>query len=260
MTLELFHTPAYIDLVRERSAAGGGYLDGGDTPAYRGRVRGRRLRGRRPALRPRTAIMAGARRRAFVPIAGLHHAARDRAAGFCVFNDCGVVIEPLRRAPRAAAHRLRRHRRAPWRRRLLRLRGRSGADLRRHPRETAAASIPAPAPARRPAGHRALGTKLNIPLPPGAGDAEFADAWERVMLHVGELRAPSSSCCSAAPTASPATRSPTCSSAAARMRARPRELVRLADRLGHGRVLALGGGGYNRAQSGPGLDAMWWRP
>mgnify|MGYP000222875912 CR=1 FL=1 len=34
---------------------------------------------------------------AFVPIAGLHHARRNRAAGFCVFNDCGVVIEYLRR-------------------------------------------------------------------------------------------------------------------------------------------------------------------
>ena len=28
-------------------------------------------------------------RRAFVPIAGLHHARREAAAGFCVFNDCG---------------------------------------------------------------------------------------------------------------------------------------------------------------------------
>ena len=42
------------------------------------------------------AIMQGECRRAFVPIAGLHHAARDRAAGFCVFNDCGVAIELLR--------------------------------------------------------------------------------------------------------------------------------------------------------------------
>src|SRR5256886_5737664 len=44
------------------------------------------------------AIMQGESRRAFVPIAGLHHAARDRAAGFCVFNDCGVAIELLKRA------------------------------------------------------------------------------------------------------------------------------------------------------------------
>ena len=41
--------------------------------------------------------MAGSARRAFIPIAGLHHASRGHAAGFCVFNDCGVAIEMLRR-------------------------------------------------------------------------------------------------------------------------------------------------------------------
>ena len=42
-------------------------------------------------------LIHGEARRAFVPIAGLHHARRDGAAGFCVFNDCGVAIETLRR-------------------------------------------------------------------------------------------------------------------------------------------------------------------
>jgi acetoin utilization protein AcuC len=41
--------------------------------------------------------MAGQAQHAFVPIAGLHHAGRDHAAGFCVFNDCGVAIEYLRK-------------------------------------------------------------------------------------------------------------------------------------------------------------------
>ena len=31
-----FHTPAYVDFVRERSASGSGFLDAGDTPAFRG--------------------------------------------------------------------------------------------------------------------------------------------------------------------------------------------------------------------------------
>ena len=48
-------------------------------------------------LNAAAAIMKGQCRRAFVPIAGLHHAGRDHAAGFCVFNDCGVAIELLRR-------------------------------------------------------------------------------------------------------------------------------------------------------------------
>ena len=94
--LEWFHTPAYVDLVRERSASGFGYLDAGDTPAWRGvyeaasNVVG-------ATLNAVDAVLSGTARRAFIPIAGLHHASRGHAAGFCVFNDCGVAIEMLRR-------------------------------------------------------------------------------------------------------------------------------------------------------------------
>ena len=42
-------------------------------------------------------VVSGHCRQAFVPIAGLHHARRDAAAGFCVFNDCGIAIETLRK-------------------------------------------------------------------------------------------------------------------------------------------------------------------
>src|SRR5579872_4600611 len=34
--LVAFHTPAYVDFVRERSQLGHGFLDAGDTPAFRG--------------------------------------------------------------------------------------------------------------------------------------------------------------------------------------------------------------------------------
>src|SRR5271155_5173856 len=34
--LVTFHTPRYVDFVRERSMTGVGFLDGGDTPAFRG--------------------------------------------------------------------------------------------------------------------------------------------------------------------------------------------------------------------------------
>jgi acetoin utilization protein AcuC len=90
-----FHTPTYVDFVQQKSVSGEGFLDGGDTPAFRGvfeaasAVVG-------ATLVAVESLMSGASRRAFVPIAGLHHAARDRAAGFCVFNDCGVAVEQLR--------------------------------------------------------------------------------------------------------------------------------------------------------------------
>src|SRR3569623_749320 len=92
--IERFHTAAYVDFVMQR-AARGGYFDHGDTPAFPGAYEAAAcVVG--TGVDAATAIMAGACRRAFVPIAGLHHARRDAAAGFCVFNDCGVVIETLR--------------------------------------------------------------------------------------------------------------------------------------------------------------------
>src|SRR5690606_14452110 len=87
---------AYIDLVIERSANGYGYLDAGDTPVWKGLFEAAsHVVG--ATLTAVDAVMRGEARRAFVPIAGLHHATRSGAAGFCVFNDCGVAIEALRR-------------------------------------------------------------------------------------------------------------------------------------------------------------------
>ncbi|MBV8974976.1 MAG: hypothetical protein JOY74_07630, partial [Sinobacteraceae bacterium] len=95
--LASFHTPEYLEFVRERSASGTGLLDAGDTPAFRG-VYEAAAGVVGATLSCMEAMMQGRCRRAFVPIAGLHHAARNRAAGFCVFNDCGVAIEQLKRA------------------------------------------------------------------------------------------------------------------------------------------------------------------
>lgn len=92
--LLLFHTAAYVEKVRTLSALGHGLLDYGDTPAYKG-------------VFEDAAIVVGAVidaihrvmnneiRRAFVPIAGLHHGMPDTASGFCVFNDAGVAIKIL---------------------------------------------------------------------------------------------------------------------------------------------------------------------
>ena len=92
--LRSFHTAEYLEFVRRASAVGTGLLDAGDTPAFKG-VYEAAAGVVGATLTATEAIMHGDCRRAFVPIAGLHHAARDRAAGFCVFNDCGVAIEQL---------------------------------------------------------------------------------------------------------------------------------------------------------------------
>ena len=89
--IRLFHTESYLARLKERSARGQGYLDVGDTPAFMGIYEAAAdvVGG---SLRAAEAIMQGRARRAFVPIAGLHHAARDGAAGFCALNDCAIVI------------------------------------------------------------------------------------------------------------------------------------------------------------------------
>ena len=76
--LRSFHSPEYLEFVRERSAAGTGLLDAGDTPAFKG-VYEAAAGVVGATLSCVDAIMEGEHRRAFVPIAGLHHAARNRA-------------------------------------------------------------------------------------------------------------------------------------------------------------------------------------
>src|SRR5262249_8395846 len=73
--LETFHTPEYLDLVAERSISGEGFLDAGDTPAWRG-VYAAAADVVGATLLASEEIMEGRARRGFVPIAGLHHAAR----------------------------------------------------------------------------------------------------------------------------------------------------------------------------------------
>ncbi len=94
-TLELFHTSEYIKLLKQKSRHPQGYLDSGDTPARKGIFEAACLvvGG---VLKAIDQIMSGQCPHAFSPIAGLHHATRDSAAGFCAVNDCGIAIEYLR--------------------------------------------------------------------------------------------------------------------------------------------------------------------
>jgi acetoin utilization protein AcuC len=91
----------------------------------------------------------------------------------------------------------------------------------------------------------AAGMKLNVPLPPGADDAVFEQVWPRVMAHLERFEPEFLilQCGADSLEGDPITH--------LRLSARShglaaRSLKELADRLGHGRVLALGGGGYNR--------------
>jgi len=241
--LQLFHTPEYVRFVKERSQGGTGFLDAGDTPAFRGVFEAAScVVG--ASLAATEWIMQGVRRRAFVPIAGLHHAARERAAGFCVFNDCGVVVEYLRRshglAPIAYADIDAHHGDGVY----YAFESDPGlicADLH----ESGQSLYPGTGAETEIGLGAAAGTKLNVPLPAGAGDAEFDAAWPRMLAHV-ERFAPAFiilQCGADSVDGDPITHLKLSSDCHARA---ARELCALADRLGHGRVLALGGGGYDR--------------
>ena len=93
-TLELFHSHEYIQKVIEQSKFGLGYLDNGDTPAFTGMFEAASFVAG-SVVDAIDQLMAGHYKKAFVPIAGLHHARRHIAAGFCVVNDCGIAIETL---------------------------------------------------------------------------------------------------------------------------------------------------------------------
>jgi acetoin utilization protein AcuC len=250
--IEYFHEAGYVDLVIELSARGSGLLDMGDTPAFPGvyEAAARVVGGTLAAL---AAIVQGPGRHAFIPIGGLHHAARDSAAGFCVFNDCAIAIEAARRV-----HGIRRIA-------YVDIDAHHGdgvfygfeddpdllfADLH----EDGRFLYPGTGSRSETGRGRALGTKLNIPMPPGADDAAFIEAWAEVDRYLAD-GAPELillQCGADSVAGDPITHlryTPEAHAyAAKRLRAH-------ADSHAGGRLLAMGGGGYDRTN----LARAWTR-
>lgn len=94
--LLLVHSREYIDFVRGMSSMGKGYLDYGDTPATKGIYEASCSRAG-GSIYGAKLIMEGEVAHAFNPGGGLHHAKRDSAAGFCVFNDVAIAARYLQR-------------------------------------------------------------------------------------------------------------------------------------------------------------------
>jgi acetoin utilization protein AcuC len=241
--LRLFHTSAYVERLRELSEVGEGLLDYGDTPAFPGvyeasaMVAGSVLDGIER-------LMVGDCRRVFVPIGGLHHARRDRAAGFCAVNDCGIAVEALKSVyglERIAYVDIDAHHGdgvfyafeadpTLW-----------FADLHEDGRYL----YPGTGSMVETGKGQAQGRKLNVPMPPRAGDETFVEIWSKVERFVDRsepqfilLQAGADSL-AGDPIADLAYTSAAHGHAA-------RRLCALADRHCDGRILAVGGGGYDR--------------
>lgn len=176
--LELFHSHEYVEQVKQQSILGNGYLDQGDTPAFTGMYEAASFVAG-TVCDAIDRIIRKEYQRAFIPIAGLHHARRHIAAGFCVFNDCGVAIEYLRHQ-----HNIQRI---------------AYVDIDAHHGDGVLYSFeddpelifadrhedghflyPGTGAATETGKGQAIGTKLNIPMPPHADDDAFMQAWEAV--------------------------------------------------------------------------------
>ncbi len=242
-----FHTQAYIERVARLSEIGKGWLDEGDTPAFPGVMEAAStVVGTTLAATDR--IMSGAARNAFVPIGGLHHAARGHAAGFCVFNDCGVAIAHLRQKyglKRIAYVDMDAHHGDGVFYGFEDDPDQIFADIHEDGRYL----YPGTGDPTETGQGPAAGTKLNICLAPGAGDDEYAPALAQVVAHI-ERFAPEFilfQCGADAMAGDPITHLALTEHS---YRSTTRALLGLADRSAAGRLLALGGGGYNRDNLG----------
>jgi acetoin utilization protein AcuC len=239
--LLLFHDANYLERIRRHSESGEGILDYGDTPAFKGvfevasYVVGTTL----DAVRK---VMQGDVRRAFVPIGGLHHAMPDAAAGFCVFNDIGVAIRALQQD--------------------FGLQRIAYVDIDAHHgdgvfypfesdpevifadiHEDGRYNFPRTGFPEETGKGRAEGRKLNIPLLPRASDKEFLEAWAQVENFLGrwEPEIILLQCGADGLTGDPLAH--LCYSHRVHGRV-GRGLCELAERFARGRLLAMGGGGY----------------
>jgi acetoin utilization protein AcuC len=94
--LSLFHDEAYLQRVESESEAGTGFLDMGDTPAFKGCYEASALAAG-ASLSAVDLVMSGAATHSMNISGGLHHAHRGRASGFCIFNDPAISIAYLKK-------------------------------------------------------------------------------------------------------------------------------------------------------------------
>lgn len=247
--LLLFHDEDYVKFVQLASQRGYGYLDYGDTPAFPGvfdaasYVAGSTLGLVKLVLREEC--------RGFNPMGGLHHAMSSKAGGFCVFNDPAIAINYLLEKER--------------------LRAVAYVDIDAHhgdgvyyefeddPRviffdihQDGRTLYPGTGFKYEIGRGAGRGKKLNVPLPPGADDADFKVAFDEglAFLEQHDFDFLLLQCGADGLMGDPLTR---LEYSEASHRYAASALRRLAGEKCGGRLVAMGGGGYN-----PGNVARAW--
>jgi acetoin utilization protein AcuC len=239
--LETFHTERHVNFVKKASEAGSGYLDYGDTPAFKGVFEAASYVVGSTA-KVLEMVAKGEVDHGFNPMGGLHHARRDASAGFCVFNDVGVAIELA----------LRRWKLSPVLYVDMDAHHGDGVfySYERSP-EVYIADIhedgrflyPGTGFEHEVGKGAAEGTKLNLPLKPGSTDVDFEKALQEAM-GLAERARPQlvilqagGDCLEGDPLTHLAL-------TPASHRLATRKLVQLSHERCNGRMIVLGGGGY----------------
>ncbi|MEM3160679.1 MAG: acetoin utilization protein AcuC [Nitrososphaera sp.] len=249
-----FHDRDYVELVKMASKRCESVpLDRGDTPSFRG-IFEATLYVVGSTLAALHMVMKGADRigrkveNAFVPIAGLHHARRDSAGGFCVFNDVGVAVIQARKKygiKRIAYVDIDAHHGDGVFYEFVGDPLLFFADIHEDGRYL----YPGTGSADETGLGEAAGTKMNIPLLPEAGDKEFFDVFSKVETFIDSSKPELIflNCGADSLAGDPITDLRYSAQAHAHA---AKALRRIAEKHCAGRLIAVGGGGYNRTNIG----------
>lgn len=246
-SLRRFHTPRYIDKVRRAGEADPpGLLDRGDTPAFPDcHEAAARIAG--GTLRALEIVQGEPGHHAFNPAGGLHHAHPDRASGFCIYNDAALAI----RSALGGSSGLRRVA-------YVDIDAHHGdgvmyglyddgrvLDIDFH--QDGRTLFPGTGFPEETGRGDGAGLKVNVPLPPGAGDPSFVALFDRIVPPLLAEFRPELIVLQAGvdghagdPLARLALTARSYDHAVA-------ALHRIAHDAGSGRILAMGGGGYSAA-------------
>lgn len=241
-----FHTPEHVRLVKELSVRGTGCLDAGDTPAFKGMFEASSFVVG-STLNLLELMAEGSLAHGLNPMGGLHHARRGSAAGFCVFNDIGVAIATAKK---------------------LGLSPVLYVDMDAHHGDGVFYSFeddpevfivdlhedgrflyPGTGKASETGSGAAVGTKVNIELQPGAGDGVFMREFDRAVEEIAERAKPALvvfQCGADSLGGDPLTHLELTPESHRHATTR---LAQISHRHSSGRLLALGGGGYNPANA-----------
>jgi acetoin utilization protein AcuC len=255
--LLLVHAPEYIAAVR-RAGEGGGVIQPsfgighGDTPPFPHMHEAAALAvgGTIHALE---AVLSGEAKRAHNPAGGLHHAHRNRASGFCVYNDCAVAIErAIRNQPglRVAYVDIDAHHG-------------DGVEAAFESRpdvltvsvhESGSYLFPRTGHSRDIGTGEGTGFALNVPLPPWAGPEEYALVAEEIIAPGLQQFSPDVIVLQAGADSHRNDPLTHLFNSVAGYDATVRAIIGMADGLCDGRIVITGGGGYDTFSAVP---RMW---